>query len=327
MKKSHLILIGMLIIGISLAGCKPKTVTAPETLTPITINLTYIPNIQFAPLYVAIEQGYFAEVGLDVTLSYGNEADLVALVGSGNQTFTIASGEQVLLSRAQGLPVVYVMAWYANFPVGVASFAEKNIQSPQDLAGKTVGIPGLYGASYIGFEALRGVAGLGETDLALKSIGFTQVESLVARQVDAVVIYVANEPIVLKSLGYEVNLLRVADYLDLVANGLVTNEKTMREEPELVRDVVAALMKSILFVKSSPDETYEISKKYVENLADADEMVQKQILTASIALWQTERPGYSPLESWENMQALLIKIGLLGKPVNLAEAFTNDFID
>ncbi|MFH1446699.1 MAG: ABC transporter substrate-binding protein, partial [Chloroflexota bacterium] len=142
----------------------------------------------------------------------------------------------------------------------------------------------------------------------------------------AAVIYVANEPIVLKSMGYDLNIIRVADYLDLVGNGLITNEKTIKNEPALVQDMVNALIKGITFTMSSPDEAYEISKAYVENLAGADEAVQKQILAASITLWKTDRPGYSAAPGWINMQALLIDMGLMGAPINLDEAFTNAFI-
>jgi NitT/TauT family transport system substrate-binding protein len=296
------------------------------TLTPITFNLTYIPNIQFAPIYVAIDQGFFADEGLDVRLFYGNEADLVALVGSGNQSFMIASGEQVLLSRAQGVPVVYVAEWYQDYPVGVVSLVEKGILEPGDLKGKTIGIPGLDGASYIGFEALRYYAQLSDTDLKLNSIGFAQVEALVAGQADAAVIYVANEPTILRSKGYDVNLIRVSDYLELIGNGLVTNEMMIKSNPGMVQSMVNALIKGILFTYDNPEKAYEISKAFVENLAAEDNAVQMEILTASMDLWQIEQPGVSSESGWANMQQLLLDIGMLSAPIELEKAYTNDFV-
>jgi len=307
-----------------ISACQVKIL---KTTQDLTISLTYIPNIQFAPFYVALDKGYFELNGLNVTLNYGNESDLVALVGSGNQKFMIASGEQILLSRAQGLPVVYVAAWYKDYPVGVASLKSQGIVTPEDLKGKSIGIPGLYGASYIGFKALQEASALADTEISLQSIGFTQVEAIIAEQTDAAVIYVANEPVQLRSLGYDVNLLRVSDYLDLVGNGLVTNEQTIKDEPELVKKVTEAFLKGIEYTAQNPEEAYEISTRYVENLAQADKQVQLQVLSESIQLWQTEQLGYSDMTGWENMQQLLMNIDLMQNPIDLSQAFTNDFID
>ena len=277
-------------------------------------------------MYVALEKGYFVEAGFDVELEYGNEADAVALVGAGEQTFAIASGEQVLLAREQGLPVTYVAAWYQEYPVGVASLSEADILVPEDLAGQRVGIPGLFGASYIGFMALLEAGRLSEEDIDLRSIGFNQVEAIVTDQVDTGVIYLANEPVVLRSLGYEVNVMAVAEYLELVSNGLVTNETSIENEPEKVTAFIEALLKGIADTIENPDEAYEISEKYVENLADADATVQREVLAESIKLWQTDRLGYSEPASWANMQQVLIDMGLLAGEINLDEAFTNDLL-
>ncbi|MRR32306.1 hypothetical protein EG834_18700, partial [bacterium] len=169
MMKTLRTLLPLLLVAALLAGCTAAA-AAPATPTPaqvaIRLPVGYIPNIQFAPLYVAIDKGYYRDAGLDVTIDYSFETDAAALVGANQLQFGVVSGEQVVLGRSQGLPLVYVLGWYQQFPVGVAALKDKNITRPEDLRGKKIGTPVLYGASYIGFRALLEAGGLAEQDLA-----------------------------------------------------------------------------------------------------------------------------------------------------------------
>ena len=320
----------VVVVGESAASeTYPAPAVTGEDLIKVRLPVGYIPNVQFAPLYVAIDKGYFQVEGLELEFDYSFETDATALVGANELQFAVVSGEQVLLARAQGLPVVYVTTWYQDFPVGVVAKTEQGIKTPQDLKGKKVGIPGLYGASYIGLRALLEAAGLAEGDLTLDSIGFNQVEALLSDQEQAAVIYVPNEPVQLRARGYDVDVIKVADYAQLAANGLITNEATIAQNPELVQHMVRAVVHGISDTLANPDEAFEISKKYIEGLGQSDaeaQAIQRQVLDASLPFWQADPIGMIDPQAWQNMQNILLKMGLLTQSLELEKAYDTQFI-
>ncbi len=328
LRKFVLVLLG---VAIGLMACSPRGVQkeAGEVI-PIRLPVGYIPNVQFLPLYVMLEKGFAQQEELQVAIEHNvRETDAVALLGSGELTFAVVSGEQVLLSRAQGVPVVYVAAWYQKYPISVVAKTEQGIQSVADLKGKTIGLPGLFGATYIGLQALLASAGLSDKDVTLSSIGFTQVEALATDQVQAVVGYATNEPIQLRARGYDIREWRVADFVSLCSNGLVTNEKTLRENPDLVRRMTRAFLQGLEYTINHPDESFEIGKKYIEGLAsmsEAEQAIQKEVLRVSIEFWKAERLGFSEEQAWQNMHDSLLTMGLLSAPMDWKAAFTNEFL-
>lgn len=292
--------------------------------TLINLPMGYIPDPQYAPFYVALDKGYYAEEGLAVEFDYSFETDGVALVGAGERPFAIVSGDQVILARAQSLPIVYILEWFQKYPIAIISKSDAGIESPQDLAGRNVGLPGFFGASYVGYVGLLEATGLTETDVDGNDIGFNQVESLITDQSEAVVGYGNNEPLQLQDRGEAINVIYVADYIDLVANGIITNEKILTENPDLVEGFVRATLHGLTDTIENPDEAYEISKKFVEGLDDS----RKNILTASIDMWEAETLGQTEAVSWQQTQAILLQMGFLDGPVeDLDAAYTNHVIN
>ena len=323
-RKFILIALGM---ALALSACSSiQPVNGSGQLTKIQLPMGYIPNIQFAPFYVAIQKGYFRDAGIEIEFNYKFETDGVALVGAGDVPFALVSGEQVLLARAQGLPVEYVTAWYQQYPVSVVAKSELGILIPQDLKGKKIGLPGLFGASYVGLRALLFDAHMNESDVTLDSIGFNQVDLMAAGQQDVVVGYAANEPIQLRARGIPVTEIRVADYVELASNGILASEKVIQENPALVRAFVGAFLNGLADTIANPEEAFKTSESYIPNFADLDADVQKQVLETSIEQWKTERLGYSDPQAWENMQNVLLDMGLITEKMDLNKAFTNEFI-
>ena len=325
MKKLILVVVALCLVVVTGCGTTP---TPPPAASPteVTLAMGYIPNVQFAPFYVAANKGYFADENLEIEFDYGMETDLLNLVGTGALQFAVASGDQVILARSQGLPVVYVMTYFQKFPVAVVSLEGVPLEEPADLIGRSVGIPGLWGASYIGWLALLHAEGIAEQEIPLESIGYTQVASLTEGQVEAAVVYAANEPVQLRQAGYEPHIIYVADYMDLVSNGIITNEKTIAEDPELVAGLVRAVLRGLRYTIDHPEEAFEICLEYVPEAGGENRGTQMAVLQESIKFWESEQLGYSDPSAWEASQEFMLQVGLTDVETDVDQMFTNQFI-
>ncbi len=320
--KRWMFVLAALAVTAVLSACAPTEEST--AVTTINLPMGYIPDPQYAPFYVAVEKGYFAEEGIEVNFDYSFETDGIALVGAGERPFAIVSGEQVILARAQELPVVYVLQWFQKYPIAIISKEEAGVLRPSDLIGREVGLPGFFGATYVGYLGLLEANGISPEEVTAVDIGFTQVESLLTDKAETVVGYVNNEPVQLAAQDVPVNVLPVSDYMDMVANGIITNEEMIAENPELVQGFVQAVLRGLEDTLADPDAAYEISKQYVEGLDDG----RKPVLTASLDLWQADTLGLTAAQSWQNTHDVLLRAGLLDEPVpDLTAVYTNRFVE
>lgn len=311
------------VLSAMLAACAGAG--APASKTKVRLPMGFIANVQYAPFYMAVDKGYFAAEGIEIEFDYKFETDGVKLVGAGELPFAVVSGEQVVLARAQGLPVKYVAQWYRKYPIAVFSLAEKGINSPADLKGKTVGLPGFFGATYVGWRAYLQANGLQESDVNAQEIGFTQAAAVQQGKVDAAVGYVVNEPVVLTQNGLKVNTINIGEQVNMVANGLMTNEKTIKDNPALVKGMVKAMLRGIDDTIKNPDEAMKVTAKFVEGFK-TDDAIQRAVLAATIDTMKGPKLGVSDAAAWSNTQDILLTMGQVKEKADVNTFFTNEFV-
>lgn len=261
-----------------------STVSAQGALVDERILLTFVPNVQFAPFYVAIADGYFADAGMNMSLEHLQEPEVVDLVAAGQANFGIVSGEQVILARAQGRDIVYIFEWFQQYPVGVAA-AGGAIENAGGLRGLKVGIPGRFGASYSGLTTLLQSAGLSESDIELDEIGFHAPEVFCLGVVDAAVVYVNNEPLQIRHRALagecgsvtDVDVISVASQADLVSNGIIVSRELLEGNPQKIQMAVNGFEAALRTAIHNPAHAYLVSLLFVDNLPDdADFLAELQ---------------------------------------------------
>jgi NitT/TauT family transport system substrate-binding protein len=313
------------------AALPPGASSGASRLTAINIAMGYIPNVQFAPYYVAVDKGYFEEEGLSVAFDYGMSTDIMSLVAQGLVHFGISDGDQVILAREKGLPVRAVYSMYVKYPVGVVSLKERGISTAASLRGKRVGIPGPYGSNYIGLQIILGSAGLGMKDIVMESIGYTQVENILAGRVDAASVFVNNEAVVLAEMGKETNLIAAHDITPMVSAAIITSDGLIEKDPVLVERFVRAVTRASEYVLAHRGEVMGLLRKHVPTLTGENIAINTKVLLASLDLWtddDTERNGlgYTSKEDWEKSIRALAVLGMLKTRVSPEECYTDRFI-
>lgn len=273
----------------------------------VTIGLTYVPGIQFSPVYVAGADGIFRAAGIGASIRHhGADEGLFTALVSGEEDVTIASGDEVLQARAAGMDLVSVGAYYHDYPVVIAAKESSGITSVPDLAGKRIGLPGEFGSNWFGLLAALDEAGMTTSDITVVPIGYTQAAALASDQVDAVVGFVNSDVVQLQSLGVAVNVIPLtAGPPPLVGASIVTTTTWAQNNPELLRGVVGAITSGVERVLANPQHALEVTSGWDRGLSDPQARKGAlAILDATLPLWRDSDGSASAvqdLHTWEMM--------------------------
>lgn len=283
----------------------PSESASAADLTPVVLGLTYVPDIQFAPFYTALAEGYYAEAGFDVTLRHhGVNEGLFSALEAGEEDLVVASGDEVLASRAGGSDLQQVTTVYASSPVALIAPAGSAV-ADGDLAGHTIGVPGEYGSTYLGLQILLAEESLTLADVTVQNIGYTQVTALLTGQVDAVMGFVNSDAVRLAEAGVDVTTFPVRD---LVSIGVAAPESTSLTSEQLAA-FRSATMRGAGAVASDPEAALDVAATHIPGMTAAATEDARAVLAASVPLYGTD--GVTDPARWEAMARAMLAAGMI----------------
>jgi NitT/TauT family transport system substrate-binding protein len=316
-------------VALVMAACRPlpgssraPTSIPTRTLTKLAVGLGYLPSVQFAPFYLALQSRAYEGAGLEVTFENKIDPDLVILVGQGTLDIGVADGTSVIPAVSQGIPIKYVATIYGQFPSIVFAKASTGIRTAADLAGKKVGIPGRFGSSWIMLQALLADADLTPEDVEIVEYpDFGQGAAVSQGAVDAATGFANNEPVQLELTGEEVTILRVDDIVPLPGNGLIVSTSTLDSKSDAIAGFIAATLRAMEEIAETPQVGLDAAITAVPELGSAPD-VQAAILDATIEVWTgpaQEARGFGAIEpaDWEQSIAYLERLDLVPNPVTV----------
>lgn len=298
--------------------------------TAVKLALDWYPNANHLGLYMAQEKGYFRQENLDVTLyTPVDPSTVLQTVGSGTDDFGISYQPDVLLARAQGVPVVSVAGLVPHPLNCVLALKSSGITRPRDLVGKKVGYPAIPTNEPLLATMLKADGARGLQDVELVNVGFDLVPALISRRVDAVVgAYWTHESILLENQGHPVHIMRVEqwgvpDYYELV---LVTNASMIKNKPDVITRFLRAVRRGYEDAAQDPQAGVDILLKGTK--AEVDEKIERPGAKLLAPLWKTDKAPFGTQDAakWESFTRWMQANGLLAGSVKAEDAFTNRFL-
>jgi len=313
-------------LALATTACAPSVSTT--SATKLTIGLTYQPDIQFAPIYVAAEEGYFAAAGLDVTIRHhGASESLFGALQAGTEGVVFAGGDEMMQARSQGVDVVNIATIYQQYPAAVLVPSDSPIQSAADLKGHSIGLPGEYGENWFALLLILQQAGLTTDDVQVVSIGYTQQAALMGGKVDAVVGFTNNDQVRFEQAGFPV---RAIGLTGLVGAGLGVPSAMLGSESSVtaLKGMWDAIAKAMQVCIDDPDKALADSAKYVPGLDQADNAAMAMAtLKATTPLYQGAGGfGTQEAATWTSMATFMEGAGLLDASVNPTDAYTTSVV-
>ncbi len=314
----------------TIVGCSSEQTTQETTneLTPVTVVLDYIPNTNHTGLYVALENGYFEEVGLNVTIIEPTQGASETLVALGQADFGISYQENVTVAKTSEdpLPLKAIATIIQHNTSGFATYGENNITSPKDFEGLT----------YAGWGSPAEAAVL-EAVMTKHGADFNELEMVISDgsgfealkdTVDIMWFFEGWDNVKASMANFDINYMELSaldERLDYYTPIIITSDAIIEQSPEMIKSFLSATEKGYLYTIENPSEAANILHKYasaysIEMLTLSLEYLQDKYMEDS------EKWGTMKAEVWNNYTDFLLEYGIISSTIDAEDCFTNEFL-
>lgn len=321
---------------------------APDELRPFTFVAAaaiHLPNEQVAVYAVGEELGFFEEEGLDVSLELADGSTAaVQAVAAGSGDATGADVSAVLTAGQQGVPIKAVGGLVQNWPWRIAVPPGSDIESGEDLAGRSVGVISLASGSNPFARAFVESFGLvPEDDVAIVPVGIgpPAAAAIESGEADALALF-TQAYATLENAGFEYRYLDNPPDFDLLRSLVFTVRDDMLEnESEVVAAFGRAAYRSLLYSAANPQAAMRAGYSQIPDLlpesGDPDENLEADVRAFEAWLETAVPPEGSPedwgdwgditQEEWDATQEFTINAGTISAPVDLDQVWDPSLLD
>ncbi|SDU98186.1 ABC-type nitrate/sulfonate/bicarbonate transport system, substrate-binding protein [Microlunatus sagamiharensis] len=313
----------------SSAAAAPSSV-APGTYGKLSLQLSWIKNIEFAGEFFADSKGYYTDAGFEsVDLVTGPVDSADALVVAGTVDVGLSAPDATArLVAEQGAPLKIIGATFQKNPFCILSLEEgKPIRTIADLAGKTIGIQA--GTNQSIFEGLLKANNVDPSTIKTTVVQY-EPTPLTEKKIDGFMAYLTNEPFIVKSKGFTPVTLSFADNgLPLASETFVVLQQTIEEDRDKLKAFLTAEIKGWKDAVADPAAGAKLAAETYGKGLGLDVAGQTEQLEAQLKLIvsdDTKANGLFTLTP-DFQEKIVAAIGALGTTITAADLFDMSLLD
>jgi NitT/TauT family transport system substrate-binding protein len=318
-----------LCLALVATACAPEP-PAPTTrpIKPVSLQLQWVTQAQFAGYYVALDKGWYREEGIDLTITPGGPDVMpVDLVTIGTRDFGTALLADLTVAAQKGTPVISIGQIQQRNGLLLIAKKSSGIKQPQDFAGKRVGV--WLGSWQAQFEALIAKAGITQKDFQLVSQGYSM-DPFLAGELDVASAMIYNEYYAVLERGVKPEDLTIIDYanygLDFPGDTLFTSRQMVKQDPDLCVRMLRASLRGWKYAIEHPGEAVDIVLKYDKSgVQTREHQLSMMVEISKLVQVEGREIGYTDEAVVQRTISTLLQYKVLAGPVQAGDVYTNDF--